>query len=97
MRAARFKKFKEDALATDGHGKRQKKMHLPRNDTELKPSMDPRIREDDKCAFARMTKANGEGWPRASEAKGPLPSGKRVGSREKKEKEERKKKKKKKK
>ena len=31
-----------------------------------------------------MTKANGEGWPRASEAKGPLPSGKRVGSREKK-------------
>ena len=44
-------------------------------------------------AFARMTKANGEGWPRASEAKGPLPSGKRVGSREKKEKEERRKKK----
>ena len=43
-----------------------------------------------------MTKANGEGWPRASEAKGPLPSGKRVGSREKKKekKEERREKKK---
>ena len=43
-----------------------------------------------------MTKANGEGWPRASEAKCPLPSGKRVGSREKKKekKEERREKKK---
>ena len=44
-----------------------------------------------------MTKANDEGWPRASEAKCPLPSGKRVGSREKKkekkEREERRKKK----
>jgi len=24
--------------------------------------------------YTRMTKANGEGWPRASEAKGPLPA-----------------------
>ncbi len=39
-----------------------------------------------------MTKANGEGWPRASEAKGPLPSGKRVGSREKKRKKRKEKK-----
>ena len=39
-----------------------------------------------------MTKANGEGWPRASEAKCPLPSGKRVGSREKKKEKKREKK-----
>ena len=34
--------------------------------------------------YTRMTMASGEGCPRASEAKCPLPSGKRVGSREKK-------------
>ena len=48
--------------------------------------------KDGSAEFTRMTKANDEGWPRASEAKCPLPSGKRVGSREKKrkKKEERK-------
>ena len=66
--------------------------------------MDPRIREDDKSAMLvrpfdklrdRVTKAPGEGRPRASEAKGPLPAeeGWVMEKKEKKERKERRKKK----
>ena len=46
--------------------------------------MELRIREVDKRGGTLVAAAAGEAERRASEAKGPFPGGKRVGSREKK-------------